>query len=79
MDRLFVSWSEESRVSFQMQKLEVLFFQLLIRRKCDPLMVFIFLVNLNALKSLGPTLGKASGLRPLRYTSLSLVSLWEVV
>ncbi|RVW18369.1 hypothetical protein CK203_101117 [Vitis vinifera] len=34
-------------------------------------------VNLKRLKSLGPTLGKASDLRPLRYTSLSLASLWE--
>ena len=46
----FVSWSEESRVSFQMQKLEVLLFQLLMKRKCDPLMVFMFLVNLKCLK-----------------------------
>ena len=62
-----------------MQKFEVLLFQLLMKRKCDPLMVFIFLVNLNAFKSPGPTLGKASDLHPLRYTSLSLASLWEVV
>ena len=45
----FVSWSEESRVSFQMQKLEVLLFQLLMKRKCDPLMVSMFLVNLKRL------------------------------
>ena len=76
MARLFVSWSEGSWVRFRMQKLEVLLFQLLMKKKCDPLMVFMFLVNL---KSPGPTLGKASGLRPLRYTSLSLASLWEVV
>ena len=62
-----------------MQKLEVLLFQSLMKRKCDPLMVFIFLVNLKCLKSSGLTLGKASGLHPLSYTSLSLASLWEVV
>ena len=55
-----------------MQKLEVLLFQLLMKKKCDPLMVFMFLVNL---KSPVPTLGKASDLCPLRYTSLSLASL----
>nr|CAN78226.1 hypothetical protein VITISV_004314 [Vitis vinifera] len=30
------------------------------------------------IKEAGPTLGKASDRRPLRYTSLSLASLWEV-
>ncbi|RVW88754.1 hypothetical protein CK203_034702 [Vitis vinifera] len=30
------------------------------------------------MKSLGPTLGKASDLRPWRFTSLSLASFWEV-
>ena len=59
-------------------KVEVSLFQFLMKRKCDPLMVFIFLVNLKSLKITGLTLGKASGLRPLSYTSLSLVSLWEV-
>ena len=58
-----------------MQKLEVLLFQFLMKRKCDPLMVSMFLVNLKSLKSLGPILGKVSGLRPLNYTSLSLASL----
>ena len=53
-------------------KVEVSLFQFLMKRKCDPLMVFIFLVNLKSL-------GRASGLRPLSYTSLSLVNLWEVV
>ena len=62
-----------------MQKLKVLLFQFLMKRKCDSLMVFIFLVNLKCLKSFGLTLGKASGLYPLSYTSLSLTSLWEVV
>ena len=34
----------------RMQKLEVLLFQLLMKRKCDPLMVSVFLVNLKCLK-----------------------------
>ena len=32
-----------------MQELEVLLFQLLMKRKCDPLMVSMFLVNLKHL------------------------------
>ena len=46
--------------------MEVLLFQFLMKRKCDLLMVSIFLVTQNPLKSPRPTLGKASGLRPLR-------------
>ncbi|RVW31076.1 hypothetical protein CK203_093174 [Vitis vinifera] len=36
-------------------------------------------VNLKRFKSPGPTLGKASDLRPWRFTSLSLASLWELL
>ena len=76
---LFISWSEGSRVRFQVQELVALWFQSLMKRKCDPLMISMFLVNLKTFNSLEPTLGKASDLHPLRCTSLSLTSLWEVV
>ena len=79
MAKLFVSWSEGSWVRFRMQNLEVLLFQLLMKRKCDPLMVSMFLVNLKCLKITWAKVDKASDLRPLRCTSLSLTSLWEVV
>ncbi|RVW23650.1 hypothetical protein CK203_093955 [Vitis vinifera] len=48
------------------------------KRKC-PLVISMFLVNLKHLESPGPTLGKASDLRPRRCTSLPLASLWEVI
>ena len=61
-----------------MQELVALWFQPLMKRKCDPLMISMFLVNLKTFNSLEPTLGKASDLRPWRCTSLPLASSWEV-